>query len=345
VDQTALFSRPRRPDVEQGQLFELRRTSFETPELRGLEFIEVEAKTVLNHVPGDRLPFSWTINPYRGCSHACVYCFARATHTFLDMNPGRDFETKIVVKVNVAEVLRAQLARKSWKGEHVAMGTNTDPYQAAEGKYRLMPGILRALKDFRNPFSILTKGTMILRDIDLLLEAGAVADVHTSLSVGTVDEDAWRRTEPGTPDPRKRLDAVRRLNAAGIPCGVLMAPILPGITDHVDFLRRTAAAAIGAGATHVYPILLHLRPRVKEEFMEWLGREYPGMTERYEAMYLNRAYAAGNHQARLAEKMKVVLDGLPEPKPSVPRFSSARRRWTGQDDSRPTPSPEQLSLV
>jgi DNA repair photolyase len=345
VDQPALFSRPRRPDVEQGQLFELRRTIFDTPELRGLEFIEVEARTVLNHVPGDRLPFSWTINPYRGCSHACVYCFARATHTFLDMNPGRDFETKIVVKVNAAQVLRAQLARKSWKGEHVAMGTNTDPYQAAEGKYRLMPGILRALRDFRNPFSILTKGTMILRDLDLLLEAAAVTDVHTSLSIGTIDEDAWRRTEPGTPDPRKRLEAVRRLNAAGIPCGVLMAPILPGITDDIDLLRRTAAAAIEAGATHVHPILLHLRPRVKEEFMAWLGREQPAMVERYEAMYRNRAYAAGADQRELAEKMKEVLGELPAPTPSVSRFSPERRRWTGRVDSQPSPNAEQLSLV
>ena len=227
----------------------------------------------------------------------------------------------------------------------MAMGTNTDPYQAAEGKYRLMPGILRALKDFRNPFSILTKGTMILRDLDLLLEAAAVADVHTSFSVGTIDEDAWRSTEPGTPDPRKRLDAVRRLNAAGIPCGVLMAPILPGITDDVDLLRRTAAAAIDAGATHVYPILLHLRPRVKEEFMAWLGREHPGMTERYEAMYRNRAYAAGAEQRELAATMKELLDGLPAPRPTINRFESGRRRWTGRVDPQPASNPEQLSLV
>jgi DNA repair photolyase len=344
VSEPTLFSRPRRPDPEQGQLFELRRTSFETPELRGLEFIEVEAKTVLNHVPGERLPFSWTINPYRGCSHACVYCFARATHTFLDMNPGRDFETKIVVKVNVAQVLRSQLARKRWKGDHVAMGTNTDPYQAAEGKYHLMPGILRALIDFRNPFSILTKGTMILRDLDLLLEAAEVADVHTSLSIGTVDEDAWRRTEPGTPDPRKRLEAVRRLNEAGIPCGVLMAPILPGITDHPDLLRRTAAAAMEAGATHVYPILLHLRPRVKEEFMAWLEREQPGMVERYQRMYDGRAYAGRADQQQLSDKMNAILKDLPQPRPTASRFSG-RRRWHDHGPATNTETAEQLLLV
>src|SRR6476659_3827932 len=134
------------------QLFELARRTFDAPEFRGIEFIEVVAKSVINKVPGNAMPFDWTINPYRGCSHACVYCFARATHTFLDMNAGRDFETKIVVKVNAPEVLRAQLGKRSWRGEHVAMGTNTDPYQAAEGRYRLMPGIIRALSDFRNPF-------------------------------------------------------------------------------------------------------------------------------------------------------------------------------------------------
>jgi DNA repair photolyase len=344
VSQPALFSRPRRPDLEQGQLFELRRTRFETPELRGLEFIEVEAKTVLNHVPGERLPFSWTINPYRGCSHACVYCFARATHTFLDMNPGRDFETKIVVKINVAEVLRSQLTRKRWKGDHVAMGTNTDPYQAAEGKYRLMPGILRALIDFRNPFSILTKGTMILRDLDLLLEAAEVADVHTAMSIGTIDEDAWRRTEPGTPDPRKRLDAVRRLNQAGIPCGVLMAPILPGITDDPDLLRRTAAAAIEAGATHVYPILLHLRPRVKEEFMGWLDREHPGMVERYQRTYDGRAYASRADQDELAARMNTILNDLPQPRSTASRFAG-RKRWVGPSLREKAETAQQLSLV
>ena len=342
MGQPQLFSRPKAAAVEQAQLFELRRTSFDTPELRGLEFIEVEAKTVLNHVPGNRLPFRWTINPYRGCSHACVYCFARASHTFLGMNPGRDFETRIVVKVNVGEVLRAQLARKSWKGEHVAMGTNTDPYQAAEGRYRLMPGILRALSDFRNPFSILTKGTMILRDLPLLVEASRVAEVHTSLSIGTVDEDAWRATEPGTPAPRKRLEAVRQLNQAGIPCGVLMAPILPGITDDLQLLRRTASAAVEAGATRVYPILLHLRPGVKEEFLGWLNREYPGMAHRYQALYRDRAYAPRFAQEELTKKMSAILADLPAPRPTEARFA---RRSTVRDPQTAPASPEQLPLV
>src|SRR5919199_1493311 len=161
------------------RLFELRRTTFDTPEFRGIEFIEVEAKTIINRVPGNALPFKWTINPYRGCSHACTYCFARVTHTYMDMNAGHDFESKIVVKINAPELLRRELASRKWKGEHIAMGTATDPYQRAEGRYRLMRGIIGALKDYRNPFSILTKGTLILRDLDLLTEASSVADVGT----------------------------------------------------------------------------------------------------------------------------------------------------------------------
>jgi DNA repair photolyase len=267
------------------RLFELRRRTFATPEFRGIEFIESEVKTIINPVPGGGLPFDWTINPYRGCSHACTYCFARVTHTYLDMNAGRDFESKIVVKVNAPQVLRRQLAGKRWKGESIAMGTATDPYQRAEGRYRLMPEIIRALTDYRNPFSILTKGTLILRDVGLLQEAAAVADVSTAFSIGTLDEEAWRRTEPGTPHPRTRVGAVKTLNEAGIPCGVLMAPVLPGITDSPRQLREVVEACIDAGATHVSPILLHLRPGVREEFMPWLAETYPDLVPRYESMY------------------------------------------------------------
>ena len=156
------------------KLFKLRRRTFDTPHFRGIEFIEVEDKSIINKVPGNYLPFNWTINPYRGCSHACTYCFARVTHTYMDMDAGRDFETKIVVKVNAPELLRKQLRRKSWTGEQIAMGTGTDPYQRAEGRYKLMPGIIQALTEVRNPFSILTKGTLIMRDLELLMEAASV---------------------------------------------------------------------------------------------------------------------------------------------------------------------------
>src|SRR5918911_3872120 len=223
-------------------LFELRRRTFDTPHFKGIEFIEVEAKTIINHVPGSYLPFNWTINPYRGCSHACTYCFARVTHTYMDMDAGRDFETKIVVKVNAGELLPKELRAKRWKGEHIAMGTATDPYQRAEGRYKLMPKIIETLTAFRNPFSILTKGTLIIRDLDLLVDASGATDVSTAFSIGTLDEDAWSKSEPGTPHPRKRMEAVTRLNAAGIPCGVMVAPVLPGISDDLSKLRDVVTA-------------------------------------------------------------------------------------------------------
>jgi DNA repair photolyase len=268
-------------------------------------------------------------------------CFARPTHTFLDMNAGRDFETKIVVKVNAPEVLRRQLGAKRWKGEGIAMGTNTDPYQRAEGRYKLMPGIIRALTDYRNPFSVLTKGTLILRDLDLLVEAAKVTDVSTAFSIGTLDEDAWRASEPGTPHPRKRIEAVRALNEAGIPCGVLMAPILPGITDDPEQLREVVGAAIDAGATHVSPILLHLRPGVREEFMPWLAEHYPDLVERYEAMYL-RPYAQPADRDALARRVSGLIGALgglrPAPEP-------ARRFSHGRNGGGPKPGGEQLTLV
>lgn len=267
------------------QLFEIARKTFDTPEFRGITFIESEAKSIINRVPGGALPFDWTINPYRGCSHACRYCFARPTHMYLEMNAGRDFDSKIVVKVNAPDVLRRELAAKRWKGEHIAMGTNTDPYQRAEGRYRLMRGIIEALVDHRNPFSILTKGTLILRDVDLLQRAAEVTRVSAAFSIGTLDEAVWHESEPGTPHPRARIDAIRTLTEAGIPTGVLMAPILPGISDRPEQLREVVEAAIDAGSTHVSPILLHLRPGVREEFLPWLEEAHPDLVPRYLEMY------------------------------------------------------------
>jgi DNA repair photolyase len=300
------------------KLFELQRRTFDTPHFRGIEFIEVESKSIINHVPGNYLPFSWTINPYRGCTHACSFCFARATHTFLDMNAGRDFETKIVVKVNAGELLRKELRARRWKGEGIAMGTATDPYQRAEGRYRLMPKIIETLTEYRNPFSILTKGTLILRDLPLLEEAAAVTDVSTAFSIGTLDEDVWRRSEPGTPHPRKRVEAVARLNDAGIPCGVLMAPILPGISDRPDQLRDVMAACFDAGATFVSPILLHLRPKVREVYMEWLADNYPDLVDRHEAMY-RKAYAAAADRKALAATVAEIGDSLGGPRKRKPK--------------------------
>ncbi|MGH3803420.1 MAG: radical SAM protein, partial [Pseudonocardiaceae bacterium] len=186
--------------------------TFDTPEFRGMTFYEVRARSILNKVPAaSRMPFSWTLNPYRGCSHACKYCFARRTHEYLDLDAGIDFDSKIVVKINAPELLRKELTSSRWAGNHIAMGTNVDPYQRAEGRYRLMPGILEALRNARNPFSILTKGTLVLRDLDLLREAAEVTDVSVNVSVGFVDETLWRQVEPGTPAPRARLSVCRTL--------------------------------------------------------------------------------------------------------------------------------------
>jgi DNA repair photolyase len=318
------------------RLFDVKRRERDAPGFRGIEFIEVEAKRVINRVQGRGVPFDWSINPYRGCTHACVYCFARPTHAFLDMGAGRDFETKIVVKVNAPDVLRRELAAPRWKGEHIAMGTNTDPYQRAEGRYRLMPGILRALSDHRNPFSILTKGTLILRDLDLLIEAARHAEVSTAFSIGTLDEDAWRRTEPGTPHPRERIRAVARLNEAGIACGVLVAPVLPGITDDPRMLREVVSAAIDAGATHVSPILLHLRPGVREEFLPWLGSEFPELVPRYLELYRTPYGPKGARDdlgRRVAGFVRAAGGATRPPK-----------RWERASEKAPVP-PEQLTLA
>jgi DNA repair photolyase len=219
-------------------------------------------------------------------------CFARPTHEYLDMNAGRDFEREIVVKVNVPEVLRAELARPSWKGESVALGTNTDPYQWVEGRYKLMRGIWEALRDFENPCSILTKSPLVLRDVDLLKEIARVADVSACLSVPTLEEKAWRATEPHTPHPRARLEAVAELNRQGIPTGVLIAPLMPGINDAPEDVARIAEAATEAGATYIGGNTLFLRGAVRDLVFEWLRENRPDLVPRYERLYAKGAYIA-----------------------------------------------------
>jgi DNA repair photolyase len=280
--------------------------TFDTPEFRGMTFYEVRAHSVLNKVPGgSRMPFAWTVNPYRGCSHACVYCFARRTHEYLDLDPGIDFDSKIVVKVNAPELLRKELASARSAGDHIAMGTNVDPYQRVEGRYRLMPGILEALRDARNPFSILTKGTLVLRDLSLLREAAEMTDVSVNVSVGFVDKTLWRQVEPGTPAPHARLSVCCTLTDAGIGCGVLMAPILPYLTDSSSQLEATVSAITEAGARSVTPLVLHLRPGAREWYLAWLEREHPELVPRYRELYGRGAYAPKVYQrsvsARVAE--------------------------------------------
>jgi DNA repair photolyase len=259
---------------------------FDAPEALDTRFYEVRAKSALNHVPpSSRVPFEWTINPYRGCSHACLYCFARPTHEYLDLNAGRDFEKEIVVKVNLPEVLRAELARPGWKGDRVALGTNTDPYQWVEGRYKLMRGIWEAMRDFANPCSILTKSPLLLRDTDLLLEIKERTSISACLSVPTLDEKAWRATEPHTPHPLKRLEAVAELNRLGIPTGILIAPLMPGINDAPEQVDEIVRIADEAGATYIGGQSLFLRGSTKDVFMDWLRAKRPDLVERYEGLY------------------------------------------------------------
>jgi DNA repair photolyase len=264
---------------------------FDAPEALDTRFYEVHAKSALNRVPnGSRVPFGWTVNPYRGCSHACSYCFARPTHEYLELDAGRDFEKEIIVKVNAPEVLRAELARPSWKGEAVALGTNTDPYQWVEGRYKLMRGIWEAFRDAANPCSILTKSPLVLRDLDLLKQIAERTEVSACLSVPTLDEKAWRATEPHTPNPRARLEAVAELNRAGIPTGILIAPLMPGINDAPEQVERIVELATEAGAVHIGGNTLFLRGSVREIFFGWLREHRPDLVPRYEELYRRGAY-------------------------------------------------------
>ena len=329
------------PLFEQGAVVR----TFDTPEFRGITFYEVRARSIVNRVPeASRVPFRWTINPYRGCSHACFYCFARNTHTYLDMDYGEDFNSQIVVKVNAADLLRKELAAKSWTGEHIAMGTNVDPYQRAEGRYQLMRGILEGLRDFANPFSILTKGSLILRDIELLQECAAVAEVGTNVSVGFVDKAMWRLLEPGTPSPVKRLEVCRTLNEAGIECGVLMAPIIPFLTDSPSQLAATVRAIAESRATHVSPIVLHLRTGAREWYLKWLAENHSDLVPRYERLYARGAYAPKEYQEEVTGRVRELAAryGVGARGPQDARRIRPSRAKPSIEEADP---PEQLALL
>lgn len=290
-----------------GRIAGLQRT-VTTPEFAGVRFHEVLARSALNRVPpAAGLPFGWTVNPYRGCTHACVYCFARGTHSWLELDPGAGFDTEIVVKVNVAEVLAAELRRPSWRGELVALGTNTDPYQRAEGRYRLMPGVIRALGRSGTPISILTKGTLLRRDLPLLAAVARDVPVGLGVSLAIWDDDLHRSLEPGTPGPRARLELVAAAREAGLPCGVMVAPVLPGLTDDDEHLELAVARAAEAGATGVTLIPLHLRPGAREWFLGWLQRERPDLLPRYRSAFAAGAYQSAAERRRLAVRVAPLL--------------------------------------
>ena len=295
-----------------------------------VEYREEPCKSALNPVKG--MGFKWSLNPYMGCVHRCTFCYVRHFEHRSDRPSDDRYGTSIRVKTNVADVLRKELARASWEREHIAIGAATDPYQPAEGRYKLTRACLEALRDAANPFSIITRGPMIVRDLDVLAEAAKRASVSVTFSVPTVDEEVWKRTEPSTAHPRQRLRAVRALVDAGIKAGVGMAPILPGISDRPEQLREVVRAAREAGATGVWANLLFLRPGTREHFLEHLAEDWPELLPSYEELYAEKAYLG----AELAKPVREQVSGL--------------AREYGIRDRRPhrlapPPEPEQLSLA
>ena len=252
------------------------------------EYREEPCRSALNRVRG--MPFAWSLNPYMGCVHRCTFCYVRAFEARADRPWDDRYGSSIRVKTNVAEVLRRELARASWRGEPVAVGAATDPYQPAEGRYRLTRGCIEAFAEAASPFSIITRGPLIVRDVDVLAEAARQADVSVTFSVPTLDPEIWRRTEPGTSPPRQRLRALSRLVEAGIDARVGMAPILPGLSDRAELLAEVVREARAAGATGIWANLLYLRPGTREHFLGALERDWPELLPAYERLYRRGAY-------------------------------------------------------
>jgi DNA repair photolyase len=296
-----------------------------------VRYREEPCRSALNRVRG--MPFSWSLNPYMGCVHRCTFCYVRAFELRADRPADDRYGTSIRVKVNVADVLRRELSRPGWQREPVAIGAATDPYQPAEGRYRLTRACVEALAAARNPFSLITRGPLIVRDLDLLVEASARAEVVVHVSVPTLETSVWRTTEPGTAPPRSRLEAVRRLAAAGIRVGVAMAPILPGLSDRPDLLAEVVRAARDAGASAVWASLLHLRPGTREHFLEALARDWPEQVPRYEELYSERAYLPD----ALARPVRERVGALARETGVGPRRALVRPA--------PVPAAEQLALA
>ncbi|MGW6377907.1 Rv2578c family radical SAM protein [Rhodococcus sp. NPDC055112] len=300
-------------DADDGALPGLARAGLvrtvQTPEFEGITFHEVLCKSALNKMPDEStLPFRFTVNAFRGCSHACRYCFARPTHEYLDLDAGQDFDSQVVVKTNVAAVLRRELARRSWKHEHVALGTNTDPYQRAEGRYRLMPGIIGALAESGTPFSILTKGTLLRRDLPLLTLAARQVPVGIGVSLAIGDPDLQKAIEPGTPSPKARLELIRAITDAGFDCNVMVAPVIPYLTDTSRQLDALLGAIAEAGATGVTVFPMHLRGSTRGWFLNWLAEEHPALIRRYRQLYGRGAYVTPEYQAWLRERVGPIVE-------------------------------------
>jgi DNA repair photolyase len=288
-------------------------------------------KSALNAVRG--MPFRWSLNPYMGCVHRCTFCYVRHFELRADRPADDRYGQSIRVKTNVAEVLRRELARPSWEHESVALGTATDPYQPADGRFRLTRACLEELTRAHNSFSIVTRGPLVVRDIDVLQEASAHVEVSVYFSLPTLDERVWRTTEPGTAPPRSRLEAVRRLSEAGIDVGVGMAPILPGLSDRPEQLEEVVRAARAAGARGIWASVVHLRPGVREHFLEALAQDWPEEVERYEALFASRAYLPAALTKPTIEHVRTLS-----------RSTSSRSRSTARKRPRPRHA-EQLTLA
>ncbi len=287
--------------------------------LMRVSYREEPCRSALNRVTG--MPFGWSLNPYMGCVHRCTFCYVRAFELRADRPADDRYGTSIRVKTNVAEVLQCELHRPSWAGEPIAIGAATDPYQPAEGRYRLTRACLEVLRDAAQDFSIITRGPLIVRDAELLAEAARRADVSVTFSVPTLDEDVWRTTEPGTSPPRQRLRALRVLVEHGVRASVGMAPLLPGLSDQPERLQEVVVAAREAGACAVWANVLHLKPGTREHFLRCLERDWPELLPEYERLYANRAYLppaeaapARNEVRRLAQ-----LHGIRDRRTPVPR--------------------------
>ena len=281
--------------------------------MRGVQIVESAAKSVLNRVDG--MPFRWSVNPYRGCYHGCVFCYARRSHAYLEEDGVAAWGSRIFVKVNAAAVLRSELRKRTWRRETVAVGTVTDPYQPLEGRYRLMRGILRALRDYETPASIITRSPLVIRDVDLLAELARAAGVSVSVSVATMDPALAKEIEPTVAPPQKRIDAVARLADAGIPVNVALAPILPEITDSPGNVRAVVRAARAAGAKHVWNNALYLHEVTREAFFGYIKQRRPELLADYAEMYKGK-YAPKAIQDRIDERVRSAMQTAPAPRAS-----------------------------